>query len=163
MQTDSGRLQVAQWILERNLGWIGAAEVKTGVIVAIDTAMLGALATGFGATSAAERTAWVYLLTIAATLVLGIALYSAGRVVLPALGGPPSSLIFFGRIAEFDSPQRYAEAFRKCNVSELTDDFLAQIHRNAEIARDKFRWVRASMAWSFVAILPWLAALSVLV
>lgn len=104
MQTDSDRLQVAQWILERNLGWIGAAEVKTGVVVAIDTAMLGVLATGFGATSAAERTAWVYLLTIASTFVLGIALYSAGRVVLPTLGGPPSSMIFFGRIAEFDSP-----------------------------------------------------------
>lgn len=163
MQTDSDRLQAAQWILERNLGWIGAAEVKTGVIVAIDTAMLGVLATAFGATSADQRTAWIYVLTMAATFVLGIAIYSAGRVVLPALGGPPSSLIFFGRIAEFGSPQRYAEAFRKASVSELTDDFLAQIHRNAEIARDKFRWVRASMLWSFIAILPWLAALAVLI
>lgn len=33
------RLQIAQWILERNLAWIAAAEVKVGVIVAIDVAM----------------------------------------------------------------------------------------------------------------------------
>ncbi|WP_233099873.1 hypothetical protein, partial [Acidovorax sp. IB03] len=41
MSTENERLQTAQWVLERNLGWIAAAEVKVGVIVAIDTAMLG--------------------------------------------------------------------------------------------------------------------------
>lgn len=41
MSSDKERLQTAQWVLERNLAWIAAAEVKVGVIVAIDTAMLG--------------------------------------------------------------------------------------------------------------------------
>lgn len=39
--TDDERLKAAQWVLERNLAWVAAAEVKVGVIVAIDTAMLG--------------------------------------------------------------------------------------------------------------------------
>jgi len=45
------RLRVAQWVLERNLGWIAASEVKAGVVVAIDTAMFGALATAFSCRS----------------------------------------------------------------------------------------------------------------
>ena len=47
MSTENERLQTAQWVLERNLGWIAAAEVKVGAIVAIDTAMLGGLGAAF--------------------------------------------------------------------------------------------------------------------
>ena len=33
------RLAIAQWVLERNLAWISASEVKVGAIVTIDMAM----------------------------------------------------------------------------------------------------------------------------
>ena len=49
------------------------------------------------------------------------------------------------------------------SVDQLLSDCLAQIHRNAEIACEKFKWVRAGMFWSFVAVLPWIVALSLLV
>jgi hypothetical protein len=42
VSTGTERLQTALWVMERNLGWIAAAQVKVGVIVAIDTGMLGA-------------------------------------------------------------------------------------------------------------------------
>lgn len=37
MSTPNERLVTAQWILERNLGWVAAAEIKVGAITAVDS------------------------------------------------------------------------------------------------------------------------------
>lgn len=47
MSTPNERLVTAQWILERNLGWVAAAEIKVGAITAVDIAMLAALGASF--------------------------------------------------------------------------------------------------------------------
>lgn len=162
MNNDSERLQFAKWVLERNLGWVVAAEVKTGVVVAIDTAMLGALAAAFSALQPTERLAWANLMTTLSAGCLLASVYCAAMAVLPRMNGPKSSLVFFGGIAKHDTSD-FQQTFRSSELGFLLDDCLAQIHRNAEIARDKFRWVRVSMIWSFVAIVPWVAALALLV
>lgn len=41
MTNGDNRLQTAHWIFERQLSWIAAAEVKVGVLVALNTGMLG--------------------------------------------------------------------------------------------------------------------------
>ena len=41
------RLQTTQWVIERQLGWIAAADTKVAVVIAIDTAMVAALAAAF--------------------------------------------------------------------------------------------------------------------
>ncbi len=64
MSGDKERLLIAQWVLERNLSWIAAAEVKVGVIVAIDTALLGSLGAAFSSSDPVVRTAWAYLWTV---------------------------------------------------------------------------------------------------
>lgn len=43
-------------MLERNLAWIATADVKVGVIVAIDTGMLGGLCAAFSASNAKMQT-----------------------------------------------------------------------------------------------------------
>lgn len=149
-------MQFAQWVLERNLHWIAAAEVKAAVIVAVDSAMLGALGTQFVASEAAARTAWAHLCTVVSAVTLVVAIFFAAMSVLPRGKGPAQSLIFFGRIAE-QSAIDYAQRFRGTTQSDVLDDLLAQVHRNAQIAGEKFGWVRASMLWSFLAILPWIA------
>ena len=53
----------------------------------------------------------------------------------------------------------YIDAFRTATVQQLLEDLSAQIHRNAQIACDKFKLVRQAMIWSFLAILPWFAAI----
>lgn len=161
MPNDETRLRLAQWILERNLSWIAAAEVKTAVIVGINTGMLGAVVASFSAAAPSSRTAWAYLFTIVSVLCLGLGVFCASMSVLPRLTGPRSSFIFFGRIAQ-SSEADYAGSFRNAADSQLLDDCLAQIHRNAEIARDKFGWVRSGMAWSFAGVMPWVAALACL-
>ena len=159
---DSERLHFAQWVLERNLGWIAAAEVKTGVLVAICTAMLGALAAAFSALQPVERTIWANTMTALSAICLISAIYCAAVTVVPKLSGPKSSLIFFGRIAK-QKPPDYYRSFREAKQNDLLDDCLAQIHRNAEIALDKMKWVRNGMLWAFTGILPWIAALASLV
>lgn len=162
MSNESEQLQFAQWVLERNLGWIAASEVKAGFIVALDSAMLGALATVFSATESYERTAWANLFTILAGSFLIIGVFCTAMAVLPRLNGPKSSNIFFGGICKKSLPD-FENEFLTSYPKELLGDCLAQIHRNAEIVKDKFRWVRNGMVWSFASILPWVAALAILV
>ncbi len=84
MSTGMERLQTAQWVLERNLGWIAAAEVKVGVIVAIDTAMLGGLGAVFSTADVTMRTHWGVLFTLAAAILLALGLVSTAMAVLRA-------------------------------------------------------------------------------
>lgn len=159
MSTNMERLQTAQWVLERNLGWIAAAEAKVGVIVAIDTAMLGGLGAAFtGAEVAVRNQQWASLFMLAAAILLGAGLSCAAMAVLPQVTGPVKSLLFFGRIGQCTNVD-YSNNFKSASVDELLEDWTAQIHRNAQIACDKFKWVRLGMMWSFLGILPWFAAI----
>lgn len=161
MNADKERLQVAQWVLERNLGWIAAAEVKVGVIVAIDTAMLGGLGTAFSAVDSSSRTSWAWLFAIGAAIALAGGLFCAAMAVLPRVDGPAKSLVFFGRIGPCADAE-YIENFKSATDAELLRDWTAQIHRNAQIACDKFAWVRKSMWWSFLSVLSWFPAITTL-
>lgn len=162
MSTETERLHTAQWVLERNLAWIAAAELKVGVIVAIDTAMLGGLGAAFSAADVQMRTYWAVLFTLAAAILLAGGLTTAAMTVLPRVSGPAKSLLFFGRIGEVAEPD-YIDAFRTAAVQQLLEDWSAQIHRNAQIACDKFKLVRQAMIWSFLSILPWFAAIVTLI
>lgn len=158
MSSEKERLLVAQWVLERNLTWVAAAEVKVGVIVAIDTALLGSVGAAYAGADAVARTAWAYLWAIGAGVAAAVGIFCAAMAVLPRLDGPAKSLVFFGRIGTLDQAE-YCEKFKNASDVQLLEDWTAQIHRNAQIACDKFSWVRASMYWSFISVLPWFAAI----
>lgn len=156
------RLATAQWVLERHLAWIAAAEVKVGVIVAINTALLGGLAAAFAASDNTARVAWTYVFLLSAAASSVIGLFCAAMAVLPRTTGPKDSLLFFGPIAAQDSAD-FGELFHHATDEHLLADWTDQIHRNAEIARDKYAWVRRSMYWSFFAATPWVVAIGLLV
>lgn len=155
-------LEIAHWILERNLHWIGAAELKTGLIVTLDVAALGALAAAFGANAGAPHTTSEIGWCLAAAGALGASLFCSGMSIFPKVTGPEESFIFFGKIVKRSIPD-FSAAFQNTTETQLLEDCLAQIHRNAEIAGHKFRWVRSSMAWSFLAMIPWFVALASLI
>lgn len=161
MSVERDRIQVAQWVLERNLAWIAAADVKVGVIFALDTAMLGGLGAAFSGADGSTRTAWAFFFTISATVALGAGLFCAAMAVLPRVTGPAKSLLFFGCIGPCADAE-YMDNFRQATDTELLNDWMAQIHRNAQIACDKFAWVNKSMWWSFLSVLPWFSAIIIL-
>jgi hypothetical protein len=161
MESETERLKYAQWILERNLGWIAASDVKTGVVVAVDTAMLAALAAAFSAAHAAGRTPWAWVFSVLGAAFLCFGVFCAAMALLPRITGPSESFIFSGCIIKNAAPD-YADAFRRATAAKFLDDCLAQVHRNAQIASEKFDWVRAAILWSFIAVVPWVCALAIL-
>lgn len=161
MADDNWRLDLAQWVFERNLGWIHAAEVKVGVIVAINTAMLGGLGAALGASTSAMRTEWASIFAVAAAVSLASGIVCAAMVVLPRLNGPETSLLYFGKVGVLQD-RFYIDQFKQAPESDLLADCLAQIHRNAQIAIEKYAWVRVAMAWSFLAVLPWATSIMML-
>lgn len=161
MKNDQERLLFAQWVFERNLHWVAAAEVKTGVVVALDTAMFAGLAAAFSTSKVWEHTAWAHLFSVTSSGCLVAALICTAMTLLPRTDGPPTSFVFFGKIVR-QSRADYADSFKRVSEAAFLDDCLDQIHRNAEIACDKFRWVRNAMLWSFLAVLPWVAAIACL-
>lgn len=154
------RVQTAQWVLERQLAWITAADIKIGVLVTIDTAMLAGLAAAYS--SADVRTAWMILASVM-TLVCSIfALIFCALSVAPHISGPQSSLLFFARVASMAEAD-YSEKFRTATETNLLDDWTRQIHRNAEVAMAKYRHVGRAIFWSFGAAASWIAAIALLV
>jgi hypothetical protein len=159
---DKQRIEFAKWLLERMLGWIATADVKVGVAMALDTAMLGGLATAFGTSDPALRTAWCYLAIVGACGGMIVAMFCASMAAVPRMLGPVNSMIFFGRVKEKNAAD-YVDQFVKLSEKDILEDLATQIHRNAQIATDKHFWVRKSLIWSFLAAIPWIIAIALLV
>lgn len=158
---DSERLEVSKWILERNLAWIAASEIKVGVIVTINTAMLAVLGAAISSLPPVNRTAWACLFAIIAFICCGLAILFAARSIVPKVTGPEKSNIFFGSIAAM-SGVAYVDQLTKLTADKFISDCGLQIHRNAEIACEKYKGVTTSIGWSFFAIIPWVLAISLL-
>jgi hypothetical protein len=162
MTTDEDRIKAAQWLFERTLGWIATADVKVGVALALDTAMLGGLAAAFAGSDYHLRTAWVYMFVFVATGGMSVAMFCAGMAAIPRMRGPVKSMIFFGRVMEKDV-DTYVDEFSRMTEQEFLADLTRQIHRNSEIACEKHHWVRKSLYWSFLSAGVWVVAIAMLV
>lgn len=161
MSTSHDKLSSSQWILERTLGWIAAAEIKVGAITAIDLGMLAALGAFF--TAEPSKNPWAIFLGVSAAGALFIALFCAAMVLSPRLkGGPKESLVFFGAIASMPRID-YVMRFESVSEQEILKDITAQIHRNAEIAQEKHEYVKKCLGWSLFAVIPWIATVGLLV
>lgn len=90
MTDDKNRIEMAKWLFERTLGWIATADVKVGVVMALDTAMVGGLAAAFSASEPNYRTAWCYLAILGAAGGIAIAMFCAAMAAIPRMLGPVS-------------------------------------------------------------------------
>lgn len=162
MADDKQRIELAKWTLERTLAWIASADVKCGVVVTLNIAILGGLAGAFGASAPSDRTTWCYLWIVVATATLISGTFCAAMAAIPRTFGPVKSMIFFGRIAE-QREDDYIDHFRQLEERDVLADLATQIHRNSQIARDKHRWIRRAMGWSFLGAIPWAIAIALLV
>ena len=162
MRNDKEQLVTAQWIFERQLAWIAAADLKVAAMVALNTGLLGGLAAAFSTSKPELRTAWAFLLTLTAAMLSVIGVFCAAMAMHPRVGGPQKSLLFFGRIAAVND-STYHLALMAATDGELIKDWTDQIHRNAQVAHKKYWWVKRGMGWSFVSAIPWVLAIGLLV
>lgn len=153
------RLVEARWIFERQLAWITAVEVKVGVVVTIQVAMLAGLGAAFAA--ATKKSPWALVSCTACVLLASVAIICAAMAVKPRTGGPASSLLFFGKVGGLSEPD-YTHRLKSATDEELLADYSAQIHRNAEIASAKHDWVGKAVMISFISAIPWLSAVGLL-
>lgn len=154
------KIATAQWVLERTLGWIAQAEIKIGIVATVDIAMLGGLAAAFS--EAATKTCLIYTSSGLAAIFSTAGIACAAFSLLPRLNGPDQSLLFFGRVANVARTD-YVARFKQSSDEDILNDWLDQIHRNAEIAKVKHFWVKKAIGLSFLGAIPWAIAIGLLV
>jgi hypothetical protein len=155
-----------EWIVEvqaaelaRLLDWVRAVDAKVPVLTAISCAIVASVAT---IAPTADKLTLPTLGVIAAGVVPQfVSLAYCALATFPQTKGPTGSLIFFGGIAE-RSAEQYRKEVDALTPSKYLADLTAQCHRNAEIARNKYRRVRLATAWLFAGILPWMLAIYIL-
>lgn len=139
--------------LNRQLKWIKAADSKIPSIFAFDTAMLGILAALLP-----NVTNWYFcmmLLTVVTVTLLILSLLFIAVAVFPRTGCPQKSLIYCGSIAD-NSADSYLQNVISLDQNNYMEDLSVQTHRNAEIAKTKFKWIKHAMQALFVASPLWL-------
>jgi hypothetical protein len=142
--------------LQRQLDWIRAADSKIAPIIAIDTFMLGTLA---ALTSQITKFNPIILFwEIFAGLLLLIGLTSIFFAVFPRTSGPAGLNIYFGGIVDIDC-KTYLEKLKELNDNDYIEDLTRQTHRNAQIAFEKYKFIKYSLRFLFYSILPWLISL----
>lgn len=140
--------------LNRILGAISSADAKVAQLFAISTGMLG-----FEATIIAKIKLFFWydcVLIVISALPLLFCIFSLFMVLYPRLSGPSTSVLYFNKIAAVDG-DCYKNRIDGLKDGDLFDDYTRQCHRNAEIARDKFNWLRKANISLFIATIPWLA------
>lgn len=151
--TPDEKIDLLDRTLNRILGAIGSADAKVAQLFAISTGMLG-----FEATIVAKIKPFTWydcVLIAISVLPLLFCIFSLFMVLYPRLSGPSTSVLYFNKIASADG-DCYKNRVDGLKDADLFDDYARQCHRNAEIARDKFNWLRKANLALFIAIVPWL-------
>lgn len=170
MEIEKERLATAQWILERNLGWIAAADIKVGVLATLNVAMFGGLGAAYVLPNHGQVGVVTWAALMAASVGLIVSLCFACAVLVPKTKpaalkadqpASPLSLVFFKEIAARRA-DAYAQALTEKSDSQLLLDWARQIHRNAEIAEIKHGRLRWAVYATCVAVTPWVAAIILL-
>lgn len=154
--TDSRSLEDARAQLNLVLSFFPRAEAKLSVLLGVDLAMLGTLASTLPPIGAWESSVVAALLAAAC---LGVSVVDLYRAALPSLEGTGHSLIYFREIAQ-RTELDYSKLYTSADVEGLIDDILSQTWRNSAILAKKFDCLDSSFRWTALAVLPWIAWLA---
>ncbi len=150
------QIDIAEKNLARLLDWVGRVDNKSAVLLGIDTAMLGVLATLMPPIT---RCNWAMVVSAGlAVLLLGAGFAFIYWTNYPRTKGPSKSLLYFGAISK-STLNEYCSACLSRNANEHLNDLLEQCHRNAEIVDTKFRGLKFSFRSILAALIPWAIAL----
>ena len=149
-------LRAARDQLNLILTFFARVETKLSVVLGVDLAMLGFLASRFPGTAAVDDVGWI---AAAAFVVLNaVSLINLYIASAPQLDGGHGSLVYFKEIAK-RTELAFADEFTGLSTKTLARDVLGQVWRNSQILKVKFdRLVWAYRCMAF-AILPWIVAL----
>lgn len=156
MSDEREKLELLDRILEMNLNWISSADSKGTQIFAIDSAMLAVLAALVPPPGSWTISAAIFSAISLLALVSGIIFIALAN--FPRLKGPRNSLVFFRGIASHEESQ-YVGKILAGVTDELLRDWASQCHRNAEIAKEKYKNIRMAVVLQFAALPFWLVSI----
>lgn len=159
MKDDKTQLDLLDRILGRNLNWVASADSKVTPMLAINTAMLGVIAALVP--KASDWSVLSGIVTSIATLSLFGGIVFLVLATFPRLNGPKSSLLFFGGISSYEEDQ-YLEKILQGVTPEILKDFARQCHRNAEIAHQKYKFIKYAMICTFCSVPAWVLSVALL-
>jgi Pycsar effector protein len=145
-----------EYILDKQLNWIAAADSRLSLVLPLSTAMLGALAV-----YAPKPSTWILAAGIPAAFALfflTLSIIFCAVASFPRTSGTKGSLIFFEGINSRDLTQ-FKATIMSAKEIDFQDDLLQQCHINAQIASAKFTWVKRGMCSLLIAMLPWAFAI----
>ena len=145
--------------LDLQLEWVRAADAKVPPIFAINIAMLGVVVALMKTNSN-----WIIyegILTSLCLIPLVVSICFLALSIFPRLSGPKGSNIFFGGITN-KSEEKFIEELKGESDINYENDVLVQAYRNAEIADDKFRFIKYAFISSFISVPFWLISIYLL-
>lgn len=155
--TESSSLDDARAQLNLVLSFFPRAEAKLSVLLGVDLAMLGTLASTLPPIEEWDSSVVAAFLAAACLAVSVAKLY---RAALPNLQGPGRSLIYFREIAQRNEPE-YAKLYTSADAGAVIDDLLSQVWRNSKILARKFDCLDSSFRWTAIGVLPWVTWLAI--
>ncbi len=151
-------------VINRFDHYINTTNTKATVIVAFDTFIFSAIVLKWGELlqtfgQQAVAIAIVSLLLFIAAISSLFSLATVFQVINPFLKSPKDptkyhSKIFFGHIAEFDTPEEYHQCVNELNNEELLRDCCMQAHVLARGLNDKFRKMKIAVGAILFVQLP---------
>ena len=142
--------------LARVLGFFPRVDAKASVLLAVDTGMLGFLASKIPPIR--TLTWWEVAIPSAAALLLAVSLWYLYKGAFPKLKGGGMSLVYFREIARRTEP-KFIDEFLKQSEEARAKDLLGQVWRNSEILTEKFDDLKKAFVCLALAIPPWVVAL----
>jgi len=146
------QLIYAEKNLECMLDWNGRYDNKLVIILGINTALLGTLAT-----LAPPFEVWTQIMII--FMVGTVIAFGASYVFLymgsyPRTSGPVKSLWYFGSISKMKY-QEFEKSFLTKDIEGHIIDVLKQIHRNSEILSLKFSYLKLAYTALILGVFSW--------
>jgi hypothetical protein len=157
-QADSELDIVALEQLNLVLGFFPRVDSMIVVVLGIDLAMLGVLASHlpkYGSLSPWVVVALIPVLLITVSLVR---LYGAA---FPRLDGGAQSLVYFREVAA-RTEVNFVHQFLHQKTGDYTRDVLGQVWRNSQILSLKYDSLKSAFVWLAWAVLPWVTAIACL-
>lgn len=137
-----------KFIMQRFDTYISGANTKGAFLLAFNTFLCGGLLTNYATLTGLVGSALATYLKVGIFLLIAAGIVSLVIVLLavyPFLKSGNSStdkyhsLIYFGSVSAFDTPEKYIEALKKQEEADVYADLSKQIHQLSKALRKKYR------------------------
>jgi hypothetical protein len=138
------------------LGFFPRVDAKASVVLAVNTAMLGYLASRFPPPNTIA--AWQLITPAVAFVLLGISFVYLYKGAFPNLQGGNDSLVYFFQISS-KTEAKFLQEFSALSEIEYANELLGQAWRNSQILTTKFKCLKNAFIFLALSVAPWTISL----